>query len=311
MWGPRIILYLQPFFLLPSSPMGCVHGRPSAPSRRPPPAARDPPPVAPKKPPAVAEKAAEEEEEKKTPKPARRERRARSSRSAAAEAACLGLREQVAAGWPVRLSAVVGEAIDGWTPRRADSFEKIDKVRTPALLEILILRRLHHPNVIKLEGLVTSRMSCSLYLVFEYMEHDLVGLAASPDINFTEPQVKCFPDMSSPRPQRPATRAAPPARTGRRHLAPAAPSCLPRCRGLLAPPRPRVPDMSSPPPMWPAATAAPHPGARHPRPHRPPPPPPSRSLIIIELPHASTHRVCRYIGLVFFFISSSLHTPSL
>ena len=55
--------------------------------------------------------------------------------------------------------------------------------------EILILRRLDHPNVVKLDGLVTSRMSCSLYLVFEYMEHDLAGLAASPDIKFTEPQV--------------------------------------------------------------------------------------------------------------------------
>ncbi|OEL12619.1 putative serine/threonine-protein kinase [Dichanthelium oligosanthes] len=58
--------------------------------------------------------------------------------------------------------------------------------------EILILRRLDHPNVVKLDGLVTSRMSCSLYLVFEYMEHDLAGLAASPDIKFTEPQVKCY-----------------------------------------------------------------------------------------------------------------------
>ncbi|KAK5810608.1 hypothetical protein PVK06_025924 [Gossypium arboreum] len=37
--------------------------------------------------------------------------------------------------------------------------------------EIHILRRLDHPNVVKLEDLVTSRMSCSLYLVFEFMEH--------------------------------------------------------------------------------------------------------------------------------------------
>ncbi|KAK7302305.1 hypothetical protein RJT34_13191 [Clitoria ternatea] len=44
--------------------------------------------------------------------------------------------------------------------------------------EILVLRKLDHPNVVKLEGLVTSRMSCSLYLVFEYIEHDLAGLAA-------------------------------------------------------------------------------------------------------------------------------------
>ena len=35
--------------------------------------------------------------------------------------------EQVAAGWPSWLSAVAGEAINGWTPRRADTFEKLDK----------------------------------------------------------------------------------------------------------------------------------------------------------------------------------------
>ncbi|KAK8671084.1 hypothetical protein V6N13_037692 [Hibiscus sabdariffa] len=134
--------------------------------------------------------------------------------------------EQVAAGWPSWLSNVAGEAINGWTPRRADSFEKIDKIgqgtysnvykardtltgKIVALKkvrfdnlepesvkfmarEIKILRRLDHPNVIKLEGLVTSRMSCSLYLVFEYMVHDLAGLAASPAIKFTESQVKCY-----------------------------------------------------------------------------------------------------------------------
>ncbi|VAI45935.1 unnamed protein product [Triticum turgidum subsp. durum] len=58
--------------------------------------------------------------------------------------------------------------------------------------EIHILRRLDHPNVIKLEGIVTSRLSHSLYLVFEYMEHDLAGLAVTPGLRFTEPQVKCF-----------------------------------------------------------------------------------------------------------------------
>lgn len=36
--------------------------------------------------------------------------------------------EQVAAGWPAWLVAVAGEAIRGWVPRRADSFEKLDKV---------------------------------------------------------------------------------------------------------------------------------------------------------------------------------------
>ncbi|GFY90623.1 protein kinase superfamily protein [Actinidia rufa] len=134
--------------------------------------------------------------------------------------------EQVAAGWPSWLSAHVGEAIDGWLPRRADTFEKIDKIGSGTYSnvykardtitgkifalkkvrfdnlepesvrfmsrEIIILRRLDHPNIIKLEGLATSRMSCSLYLVFEYMEHDLAGLAASPEIKFTTAQVKCY-----------------------------------------------------------------------------------------------------------------------
>ncbi|KAF9601463.1 hypothetical protein IFM89_020230 [Coptis chinensis] len=135
--------------------------------------------------------------------------------------------EQVAAGWPNWLSSVAGEAIKGWVPRRADSFEKLDKIgqgtysnvyrardletgKVVALKkvrfvnmdpesvrfmarEITILRRLDHPNVVKLEGLVTSRMSGSLYLVFEYMEHDLAGLAAvSSTIKFTESQIKCY-----------------------------------------------------------------------------------------------------------------------
>ena len=36
--------------------------------------------------------------------------------------------EQVAAGWPVWLTDACGEALSGWIPRRADTFEKIDKV---------------------------------------------------------------------------------------------------------------------------------------------------------------------------------------
>lgn len=55
--------------------------------------------------------------------------------------------------------------------------------------EIHILRRLDHPNVMKLEGLVTSRVSGSLYLIFEYMDHDLAGLVARPTVKFTEAQV--------------------------------------------------------------------------------------------------------------------------
>ncbi|CAA6667772.1 unnamed protein product [Spirodela intermedia] len=128
----------------------------------------------------------------------------------------------VAAGWPSWLVGVAGEAVRGWVPRKAESFEKLDKIgqgtystvykardlekgKVVALKkvrfvnmdpesvrfmarEIHILRRLDHPNIIKLEDLVASRVSCSLYLVFEYMEHDLAGLAATPGIKFSEPQ---------------------------------------------------------------------------------------------------------------------------
>lgn len=36
--------------------------------------------------------------------------------------------EQLAAGWPSWLAASAGEAIRGWVPKRAESFEKLDKV---------------------------------------------------------------------------------------------------------------------------------------------------------------------------------------
>ncbi|XP_026386336.1 protein IMPAIRED IN BABA-INDUCED STERILITY 1-like isoform X1 [Papaver somniferum] len=134
--------------------------------------------------------------------------------------------EQVAAGWPSWLSAVAREAIHGWIPLRAESFEKLEKIgqgtyssvfrarelatgRMLALKkvrfdnfepesvrfmsrEITILRKLDHPNVMKLEGLITSRLSTSVYLVFEYMEHDIAGLSSCPDIKFSESQVKCY-----------------------------------------------------------------------------------------------------------------------
>ncbi|XWS40414.1 hypothetical protein CRYUN_Cryun18bG0139100 [Craigia yunnanensis] len=133
---------------------------------------------------------------------------------------------QVVAGWPSWLAAVAGEAINGWIPRKAESFEKLEKIgqgtyssvykahdlesnKIVALKkvrfanmdpesvrfmarEIIILRRLDHPNVMKLEGLITSRVSGSLYLIFEYMEHDLAGLAATPGVKFTEAQIKCY-----------------------------------------------------------------------------------------------------------------------
>ncbi|KAF8108012.1 hypothetical protein N665_0115s0027 [Sinapis alba] len=133
---------------------------------------------------------------------------------------------QVVAGWPSWLASVAGEAINGWIPRKADSFEKLEKIgqgtyssvykardlETNQIValkkvrfanmdpdsvrfmarEIIILRRLDHPNVMKLEGLITSRVSGSMYLIFEYMEHDLAGLASTPGVKFSESQIKCY-----------------------------------------------------------------------------------------------------------------------
>ncbi|XP_076888160.1 putative serine/threonine-protein kinase At1g54610 isoform X2 [Bidens hawaiensis] len=58
--------------------------------------------------------------------------------------------------------------------------------------EIIILQKLDHPNIIKLEGLATSRMQYSLYLVFEYMQSDLTRVISRPEGRLTEPQVKCY-----------------------------------------------------------------------------------------------------------------------
>ncbi|EOA13066.1 hypothetical protein CARUB_v10026066mg [Capsella rubella] len=133
---------------------------------------------------------------------------------------------ELAAGWPAWLVSVAGEALVNWTPRRASTFEKLEKIgqgtyssvyKARDLLnnkivalkrvrfdlsdlesvkfmarEIIVMRRLDHPNVLKLEGLITASVSSSLYLVFEYMDHDLVGLASIPGIKFSEPQVKCY-----------------------------------------------------------------------------------------------------------------------
>ncbi|KAJ8530614.1 hypothetical protein K7X08_023495 [Anisodus acutangulus] len=134
--------------------------------------------------------------------------------------------EHLAAGWPVWLTAVASEAIEGWMPLRSDAFERLEKigqgtyssvyrardVETGKMValkkvkfdnfqpdsvrfmarEITILRKLDHPNIMKLIGIITSRLSCCIYLVFEYMEHDLSGLLSCPDIKFTDSQIKCY-----------------------------------------------------------------------------------------------------------------------
>ncbi|KAG8068955.1 hypothetical protein GUJ93_ZPchr0005g14663 [Zizania palustris] len=76
-----------------------------------------------------------------------------------------------------------------------------------AIREIKILKKLHHQNVIQLKEIVTSpgperdeqgksihgnKYKGSIYMVFEYMDHDLTGLADRPGMRFTVPQIKCY-----------------------------------------------------------------------------------------------------------------------
>lgn len=58
--------------------------------------------------------------------------------------------------------------------------------------EIIVLKKLDHPNIIKLEGIATSRMQYSLYLVFDFMPSDLTKLISPTEGRLTEPQVKFF-----------------------------------------------------------------------------------------------------------------------
>ncbi|KAF6148742.1 hypothetical protein GIB67_019350 [Kingdonia uniflora] len=75
-----------------------------------------------------------------------------------------------------------------------------------AIREIKILKKLHHENVINLKEIVTSpgperdehgklddnKYKGSIYMVFEYMDHDLTGLSDRPGMQFTVPQIKCY-----------------------------------------------------------------------------------------------------------------------
>lgn len=76
-----------------------------------------------------------------------------------------------------------------------------------AIREIKILSKLQHENVIKLKEIVTSqeaeehsdelsaensKYNGSVYLVLEYMDHDLTGLSDRPGLRFSVPQIKVY-----------------------------------------------------------------------------------------------------------------------
>lgn len=66
------------------------------------------------------------------------------------------------------------------------------------------MKSLHHENIVNLKEIVTGKGSPgtdsredpkkpkgSIYMVFEYMDHDITGLMDTPSIRFSEAQIKC------------------------------------------------------------------------------------------------------------------------
>ncbi|XP_057772923.1 probable serine/threonine-protein kinase At1g54610 [Salvia miltiorrhiza] len=135
--------------------------------------------------------------------------------------------DELVGGWPKWLvDNIPSHVLKNIVPKSADSYTKIDKVgqgtysnvykardkdsgKLVALKkvrfdtsepesvkfmarEIMILQKLDHPNILKLEGLATSRMQYSLYLVFDYMYSDLSRMLSRPEERLTEPQIKCY-----------------------------------------------------------------------------------------------------------------------
>ncbi|KAL0350046.1 UNVERIFIED_CONTAM: putative serine/threonine-protein kinase [Sesamum radiatum] len=135
--------------------------------------------------------------------------------------------DELVGGWPRWLvENVPVDDLAGLVPKTADSYDKLAKIgqgtysnvykardkmtgKIVALKkvrfdttepesvkfmarEIIMLKKLDHPNIIKLEGIATSRMQYSLYLVFDFMQSDLTKVISRPEGKLTEPQVKSY-----------------------------------------------------------------------------------------------------------------------
>lgn len=59
-----------------------------------------------------------------------------------------------------------------------------------AVREIKILRQLNHKNVVNLREIISHQKD--IFLVFEYMNHDLMGLLANEYVCFNEESILCI-----------------------------------------------------------------------------------------------------------------------
>ena len=85
------------------------------------------------------------------------------------------------------------------SPSLPAAFANVSFAQFPitAIREIKILKILNHKNVVRLKEIVTSKGSDynqgkgSIYMVMEFLEHDLTGLTDAGQ-KFTVPQIKCY-----------------------------------------------------------------------------------------------------------------------
>ncbi|VDN54878.1 unnamed protein product [Dracunculus medinensis] len=104
----------------------------------------------------------------------------------------------------------VGEGTYGKVYKAVDKYTKevvalkkirleIEKEGFPitAIREIKILRQLHHKNIVRLIDIVTDKQTAAdfrrdkgaFYLVFEYLDHDLMGILESHFVDFNDEQI--------------------------------------------------------------------------------------------------------------------------
>ncbi|XP_062574759.1 cyclin-dependent kinase 13-like [Saccostrea cucullata] len=129
------------------------------------------------------------------------------------------LDERVKGDWGERcvdlfnIIEIIGEGTYGQVYKAKDTFTDelvaLKKVRLEnekegfpitAVREIKILRQLNHPNIVNLKEIVTDKQDASdfkkdkgaFYLVFEYMDHDLMGLLESGMCHLKEEHVASF-----------------------------------------------------------------------------------------------------------------------
>ncbi|ESP01781.1 hypothetical protein LOTGIDRAFT_139146 [Lottia gigantea] len=112
-----------------------------------------------------------------------------------------------------KILEIIGEGTYGQVYKARDTytddFVALKKVRLEnekegfpitAVREIKILRQLNHPNIVNLKEIVTDKQDAqdfkkdkgAFYLVFEYMDHDLMGLLESGLVTFREENIASF-----------------------------------------------------------------------------------------------------------------------